>query len=135
VGRREWVERRGRVERPRPASLGGLDTELRDFTIGRSIGHQHGPAAHGTIFDIGLLGYREIEGQVDGFPAVWTGGVLALETIHCAVDHIMAIGPNNTPWTGRFGVGTVILEDWLGHSFEESWSQPILQNPTISIGL
>jgi hypothetical protein len=63
-------------------SLSGLDAEFHDFTIRGGVGHQHGLATHGAIFDIRLLGYREVESQTDGFPAVRTGGFLVLKKVH-----------------------------------------------------
>ena len=83
------------------ASLGGLDAEFHDFTVRRGVGHQHRLATHGAIFDIRLLGYREIESQIDGFPAVRTGGALVLKKVHLdelyresVGDHVL--DPNDT---------------------------------------
>jgi hypothetical protein len=63
-------------------SLRGLDAEFRHLTVHGGVGHHHGLAAYGAIFDIRLFWYRQVEGQADAFPAMWTSGFLALKKIH-----------------------------------------------------
>src|SRR6202035_4844500 len=99
------------------------------------VGHQHGLAAHGAVFDIRLLGYRQVEGQIDGFPTMRTGGVLALEKVHMSIVNIMMIQPIIPPGHDVSGQGPLYLETGWGHPYEESWSRPIRRSLIIFIEL
>src|SRR3984957_17519328 len=136
------------------ASFSRLDVELGDFAVHGGVGHQHGLAAHGAILDIRLLGYRQVESQIDGLPAMWTRGVLALQQVHRRILNIMAFRRHST-WAAHIGLaaantapaGTLwrrtvtntprplyFTTGFKGRQHEESWSRPILRNLTISIG-
>jgi hypothetical protein len=71
-------------------SLGGLDAEFDEFAVCARVGNPHRSAAHGAVFDVRLLGNRQIEGQIDGLPAIRAGGVLALKKVHRDILDIMA---------------------------------------------
>lgn len=78
-------------------SLSRLDAEFGDFTVYGGVGDHHGFAAHRAVFDVGLLGNRQVEGQVDGLPAMRAAGVLALKQVHPPILDIMAMRRHSAP--------------------------------------
>ena|SRR5271167_397030 len=64
------------------ASIGCFDTEFVDFAVRRAVGDNQRLTTNGTVLDVGLLGHREIERQIDGLPAMRTAGAVTLDEDH-----------------------------------------------------
>src|ERR1700690_868831 len=63
-------------------SIRGFHAEVGHCAVVRAVRYDQGLAADRAVFDIRLLGNRQIEVERDGFPAVRTRGFLALNEDH-----------------------------------------------------
>jgi hypothetical protein len=73
------------------ASIGCFDLQFVDFSVRRTVRHDHRFAADWTVLDIRLLGHREIESQIDRLPTMRTGDVVTLDEDHAVPDEILII--------------------------------------------
>src|SRR5271155_546802 len=71
------------------ASIGCFDMQFVDFSVRRTVRHDHRFTADRTVLDIGLLGHREIECQIDRLPTMWTGDVVTLDEDHAPTRKIL----------------------------------------------
>src|ERR1700691_2028529 len=101
-------------------SLGGLDAEFRHLAVHGGVGHKHGLATHGAILHVRLLRYRQVEREADAFPAMRTGGVLALQKIQCTLNIMVAVQPNSTWGAGVSGPGGERSDLSLGRVYLEA---------------
>src|ERR1700685_3355372 len=88
------------------ASIGCFDLQFVDLSVRCAVRHDHRFTADRTVLDIGLLGHREIECQIDRLPTMWTGDVVTLHEDHAPPREILinfkVLDPNRASTVSLF---------------------------------